>query len=412
MNRWLPYAVAGVLLLVDFVLMARALPQVRAGFDYGQWSLQHGMYSDILNLSQHHYLRVGHVVHPVPYVSDRIEYPVLLGFVLWLPTWLPGGPASWFATAGILIAAATFGTIRLLGRHRPATVWWIAASPALLLDAAINWDLIGIFFLVAAVVWFAESRFVRSGAAAGVGVCFKLFPVAVAPMALAALGSRQWRAWSAGAPRDDRPARDLTRWLVPFVTVCAVVLVPFLLVAPTNTWWFVKFNDLRPSKDSLFGLLGLGLPHAVTRNGVANSLSLLLVVATMAVGAWLVWRLPAERHGRGVALGTAAVVIVWMAVNKIWNPQYVLWVFAAAALADLPAGFGIALGAFSVYDWWFEFHLRLPSRPLAFVQVGQSSVAIRVVLFGAMAGWAVYELWRLLPRRADVRRERAAAPAQ
>ncbi len=34
-----------------------------------------------------------------------------------------------------------------------------------------------------------------------------------------------------------------------------------------------------------------------------------------------------------------------MAVNKVWNPQYILWVFAAGALAAMPARFGVALGA-------------------------------------------------------------------
>jgi hypothetical protein len=406
--RWPPYAVAGLLLLVDFALLARALPQVRAGFDYGPWSLQRGLYSDILNLSLRHYLRVGHVIHPLPYVHDRIEYPVLLGFVLWLPSWLPGGPASWLAAAGVVIAAATFGSIHLLGRLRPSARWWIAASPALLLDAAINWDLVGIFFLVAAVVWFAEARYTRSGAAAGLGVCFKLFPVVVAPMALAALGSRWWRS-TGDRPGAGDAAADLRRWLVPFAAVCGVVLVPLLLVAPTNTWWFVRFNDIRPPKDSLFGLLGLALPDSVTRSGVANPLSFLVVAAVLLLGAWLVWRLAPEHHGRGVALASAMAVVAWMAVNKIWNPQYVLWVFAAGALASLPAAFGVALGAFSVYDWWFEFHLRLPSRPLAFSQIGQSAVAIRVVLFGAMALWAGRELWRLAPRRADLPAEPAAS---
>jgi len=426
------YAVAGLLLLGSYLLLARSLPEVRAGFDYTRWALQHGIYSDVLALSLEHYVRVGHVVHPLPYVHDRIEYPVLLGFVLWLPAWLPGGPPMWFAVEGVLTAAATFGTIHLVGRVRPTAAWWIAACPALLTDAAINWDLIGIFFMVAAVVWFSEERHAWSGTAAGVGVCFKLFPVAVAPMALAALGSRWWRATTRGdapprvepgkraapmpdgpEPSDRKPARgraaDLRRWAAPFVVVCGVVFLPLLAVAPSNTWWFVRFNDTRMAKDSLWGLLALGLPRTVDRNGFANPASLLIVVAVIVFGAWRVWRIPPERHGRGVALATAMVVIVWMAVNKIWNPQYVLWVFAAGALASLPAAFGVTLGAFSIYDWWFEFHLRLPSRPLAFASVGQSSVAIRVVLFGLMAGWAARELWRLASERAAPQAERVPA---
>jgi hypothetical protein len=400
---WAPYALAGVLLLIDYLLLSRGLSHVRAGFAYGPWALERGLYSDVLDLSLRHYLRVGAVIHPLPYVHDRIEYPVLIGFVLWLPSWVPGGPASWLAVAGLLNTAAAFGCIHLIRRLRPRSVWWIAASPALLLDAAINWDLIGIFFLVAAVVWFAEGRFGRSGAAAAVGVCFKLFPVAVFPAALAALGSRWWRSPSEGG-------RSLGRWLAPFAVVCGVVFLPFLAVAPSNTWWFVRFNDVRLQKDSVWGLLGNWLSTSVVSNPRVNTASLVVVVAAMAFAAWSVWRLPADHQARGVALATAVVVIVWMAVNKIWNPQYVLWVFAAGAFAGLPAWFGVALGAFSVYDWWFEFSLRLPSRPLAYQGVGQSAIIIRIVIFAAMVWWAVRELRRLVAQPVEVRLDRTAAP--
>ncbi len=130
----------------------------------------------------------------------------------------------------------------------------------------------------------------------------------------------------------------------------------------------------------------------------------------MGYGAWVVWHLPPERQARGVALATAMALIVWMAVNKIWNPQYVLWVAAAGALASLPTPFAVALGAFSLYDWWFEFRLRLPERPLAYADVGHSAVAIRIVLFAVMAFWAGRELRRLAASGpADVLVERAPA---
>ncbi len=56
--------------------------------------------------------------------------------------------------------------------------------PLLLLTSAINWDLVGIAFLVASVVFFGERRHALSGVAAALGTCFKLFPVVVAPVAL------------------------------------------------------------------------------------------------------------------------------------------------------------------------------------------------------------------------------------
>src|SRR5664280_2882745 len=66
----------------------------------------------------------------------------------------------------------------------------------------------------------------------------------------------------------------------------------------------------------------------------------------------------------------AMTIIAWMAVNKIWNPQYVLWVFAAGAIAAMPARYGVSLGILSAYDYWFEFVLRLPDQPNSYSWVG------------------------------------------
>ena len=428
-SRWGPYVVAGALLLVDYLLMARGLSHVRAGFDYQVWSLNHGLYSDILNLSLKHYIRAGHVIHPLPYVHDRIEYPVLLGFVLWLPSWLPGGPASWFAAAGVLTAAATFGSIALLRRQHPPSAWWIAATPALLLDAAINWDLVGIVFLIAAVVWFGERRFALSGASAALGTWFKLFPVIVAPMALAALGARWWRSSAAptlpagtGTPHGSvalvgpvvrRPSarwRPFARWLIPFAALSAVIMVPFLLVARSNTLWFFRFNSERPEKDSLWGMLGKVVGTTVVDNHTINDGSLLVVVVAVAYGAWMVWRTADADQARAVALAAAMTIIAWMAVNKIWNPQYVLWVFAAGAIAAMPARYGVSLGILSVYDYWFEFVLRLPDQPNSYSWVGFGSTIARTVIFVLMAAWCVRQLRQTAPVPVAVPAAGAAAP--
>lgn len=408
-GRWGPYVVAGILLCCGFLLAARGLTHVRPGADYATWALDHGSYTDILKLSLDHYVRVGHVIHPLPYVHDRIEYPVLLGFALWLPSWLPGGPATWLAAAGLMTAAATFGSIALIRWVHPPSAWWIAASPALLLDAAINWDLVGIVFLIGSVVWFAERRYRISGAAAAVGTFVKLFPVVVAPMAVSALAARRWKSMgerdlfgdatrSGGPTAGSGPTAGaaLTRWLLPFAAISAVVMVPFLLTAPSNTLWFFRYNSARGEKDSLWGLLAtvLGTPGVASR--AAGVGSLLVVMAAMAYGAWAVWRLPSPDHPRGVALATAVAVIAWMAVNKVWNPQYILWVFAAGAIASMPARLGVALGVVAVYDYVFEFVLRIPEHADPYSWVGYGAVVARTAVFAVMAAWSIGQLRRMV----------------
>ena len=392
-----PYLLAGGLLLVDFLVVARGLAHTTSAPGYARWSLDHNGYSDIIWLALVHYVHGVQIVHPLPYVHDRIEYPVLLGFTLWIPALLPGGPPSWLAATGVLTAAATFGSIALVRRRRPDSAWWIAASPALLLDAGVNWDLIGVFFLVGGVVWFGERRYRLSGTATSVGTFFKLFPVVVAPMAVAALGSRWWRSVDrAGGHRSAVPARRaLAHWLIPFTVTGVVVMVPLVVVAPTNTLWFFRFNTQRPQKDSVWELLTRVLGTSVVSNTTVNLVSLLVVTAALGYGAWMVWRAADAVQHRAVALGAAEAVTLWMMVNKVWNPQYVLWVFAAGALVAAPARFGVALGAVSVYDWWYEFVVRVPDHTGPNSWFGYLAVMARLVVMGLMAIWVVGQLRRL-----------------
>ena len=358
---------------------------------------------------------------------------MLLGFALWLPTWLPGGPASWLAATGTLTAAATFGSIALLRRQHPPSAWWIAASPALLLDAGINWDLIGVAFLVGGVVWFGERRYRLSGASTAAGSCFKLFPVVVAPMALAALGARWWRslghrsggtrpgreARSAPARADDRgpgedpsaPPRALVHWLIPFAVVAAVVMAPFLVLAPSNALWFVRFNSHRSQKDSVWELVGRVAGQSAVGHDTVNVLSLMAVMVAVAYGAWRVWRTDPDGQGRAVALATAAAIIVWMAVNKVWNPQYILWVFAAGGLAAMPARFGMALGALSIYDWWFEFGLRRPDHVGSLTDLGYLAIVGRIAVLAWMTTWTIGGLRSLGTAPTDSLVEGTPAPA-
>ena len=408
-RRWGPYALAGVLLLVDYAWVARGLSHTGDGRVYSTWSLDHHAYSDVIWLGLTHYVHGLQFVHPLPYLHDRIEYPVLLGFTLWVPGLLPGGPASWLAAAGVLTAAATFGSIALVRRQRAASAWWIAASPALLLDGAINWDLIGIFFLVGGVVWFGERRYRLSGAATAAGTFFKLFPVVVAPMALAALGSRWRRSLEPDRPGDvdPRPVGDpgwhaLVRWLVPFTVVSVVVMVPLLVVAPSNTLWFFRFNTQRLQKDSVWVLAGKVLGTTLVSNQVVNAASLVVVAAALGYGAWMVWKAGAAEQPRAVALGSALAVMVWMMVNKVWNPQYVLWVFAAGAVVSAPARFGVALGAASVYDWWYEFVVRVPDHTGPNSWLGYLSIMARLLVVGLMVVWTIGQLRSLVAILATV----------
>ena len=224
-----------------------------------------------------------------------------------------------------------------------------------------------------------------------------------------------------GSPRPSRgdgdrtpPPRALAHWLIPFAVLVAVVMVPLVVVARSNTLWFIRFNSLRSQKDSLWELVAKVLGPSAATHQTINTLSLLAVTAATAYGAWRVWRTDPSHHGRAVALATAIALLTWMAVNKVWNPQYILWVFAAGALAAMPARFGVTLGALSIVDWWFEFGLRRPDHVGSLIGLGYLTVVARLAVLAWMAAWAIGQLRSLdrAPARLVRRGDAHPAPAR
>jgi len=117
----------------------------------------------------------------------------------------------------------------------------------------------------------------------------------------------------------------------------------------------------------------------VVSNHLINTLSLLVVMAALAYGAWMVWRAPAPtRPGRGPGHRHGPHRLD--GGQQGLEPQYVLWVFAAGALVSMPPRYGVVLGVISVADWVFEFVLRLPYRGDTFTVVGYAASLARTVI--------------------------------
>ncbi len=119
-------ALALVWLALGYANIARGL--FHTGPRYRFWSFQHFCYSDVIAMHGDRYLGGG---HPRPYLDDRIEYPVLLGLALWLPSFVPGGPLAHFTATYLFLAACLLAALAALARTPGAAPWWLGATPAL-----------------------------------------------------------------------------------------------------------------------------------------------------------------------------------------------------------------------------------------------------------------------------------------
>jgi hypothetical protein len=323
---------------------------------------------------------------PLPYVEDRIEYPVLLGLALWLASFAPGGPSSALAhfTATYLALAGCLAVALLaLSRTPGAKPWWLGATPALVYYAGLNWDLLPIALLALGVLGLSAGRAGASGAAVALGISAKLFPAVLVPPAAALLGAR--------------PGQGLLRFGAALAAVLLAVNLPFALAAYDGWSWFVRFNAGRGAENSAWDALGVKGP-------LLEALSAGPLLAVAALGAALVLRASRRPEGRpdeAARLAAALALVVWIATNKVWSPQYALYGFLAGALAAAPLPLFLLLSAASALDFHLAFEVRARSWEPAFRDgVWHPSNVARTALWLVLAAFVARRLWRASGTRA------------
>ncbi|HEU5425060.1 MAG TPA: hypothetical protein VFU72_16075 [Nitrolancea sp.] len=272
--------------------------------EYQQQAYAHLRYSDIIWL----YLRDHLATHPVPYLDYRLEYPVLLGFWMYLLSFT-GSLSAFFAANYALLAAGALLTVLLLGLLAGADRWRLALAPALVLYTGLNWDMAAIAATVVGLVLVQRRRDRPGTLALTIAVWLKLFPLVFLAAVL----------WERLRRRELRRSAEIA---AIFAGVSLLLNLPLALADWSRWSYFFTFNNDRAGNANLWVLW----PHLAVDRG--NLISLGLLAAGGVVLAALAWR---ARLDVTLPLG-AGLLVWWLAVNKIFSPQYALWVFLAMAL--------------------------------------------------------------------------------
>ncbi|WP_213451083.1 glycosyltransferase family 87 protein [Rhizomonospora bruguierae] len=321
-------------------------------------------YTDVLALYYAEHLNEG----AVPYLDFPVEYPVLTGAfmgVLGLPvhhyaqTHPQINQGQWFYNANALVlsalAIATVGLILALRRRRPWDAALFALSPALLVTATVNWDLLAIVLAVAGIYAWARSRPVAAGILLGLGGAAKLWPLFIF-WGLLCLGLRAgrhratWSAIGAGA-----------------VTVLAVNL-PVMAANYANWGRFLELNRTRAIDwgtlwyigryvDGLWnsGTPGDRGPFQWLSDHVDPGLNW-LTYGLFGLGALAVGFL-ALRARRRPRLAQVAflLVAIFLLTSKVWSQQFTLWLLPLIVLARPRWGAFLAWQAAEVL-YFFAFY--------------------------------------------------------
>lgn len=190
--------------------------------------------------------------------------------------------------------------------------FYYALAPAVIGSLFINWDLWAIPTMMLAIYWFDRKKYDYSAVALAISVATKFFPVfLLIPILVILL----------------RSEKNPLRYLFLFSFTWGAINLPFALTTPTGWWHFYKFNMERGADwGSIYNIaqiLGIqtgnisfisGISTLVMATGIITYLFSLRVTPTLAESAFL----------------TFAGLMIF---NKVYSPQYVLWLTALAVIA-------------------------------------------------------------------------------
>lgn len=273
-----------------------------------------------------------------------LDYPVVTGMYQWVVArlaqawlvvadrgWLPGSvPAvvHFDISAGWLTAAwlVTVWALVALSRRRPWDAALAALSPLVVVHVFTDFDALATALATTGLLAWARRRPMLAGVLLGLGGAAKLYPLLLlVPILLLCLRAGRLRAGL------QATAAAVVAWVM--------VNLPVAVLFPAGWSEFFRISGRRGADpDSLYtvvatftgwpGLDGVLAPGQapVVLNLVSASL---LVLACAGIG-WVA--LAAPRRPRLAQL-CFLVVCSALLVNKVWSPQYSLWLVPLAVLA-------------------------------------------------------------------------------
>jgi len=332
----------------------------------------------------------------LPYVSFAMEYPPAAMIPLALPALvLPEGAtsreyqASFFVFNvlwSVLMTLTVASTARVLRPDNPDRAALGAAAGCALLFAAsalifpFRYDVFPLLMSMLGIRCALTRRPVASGLWLGLGVASKIYPGVFIPMVMIWF----WRAKSEGLRARSDGWRDALKVGVCGALPLAVCLVPYVLLETTAYLNFLRYHALRGLQiESVWaGVIMAGHRLGLTDASVVHNYG-----AQHVNGAWAGWMLKVQpvvsgiailavliKAWRGMAPGRSdadrlncfvnlslAMLLAFMAFNKVFSTQFVVWPIGLVALASVTGNRRLPLLWFVVvlltlhgfpYDYW------------------------------------------------------------
>ena len=273
----------------------------------------HACYSDIPALYGERGLDKG--VWAYSSGADSVEYPVIQGAIMWITAKvIPNGINNYFYASALLLALLFIFISFITFRMKPEFGYLLPLAPAAVASLYINWDLWAIAMMMLAIYWFDRKAEVASAVALGIAISTKFLPIfLLIPIAIIFF-------------RQEKISKFL-KYVAIAVATFALINLPVALSTPEG-WW--RFYDLNLNRGSDWGSLWYALSNLGLNLTHQNYLSILLLMIGLSALTIFLLQL---RTPPTLAHTAIFVMIIVMAVSKVYSPQYVLWLTPLAVIA-------------------------------------------------------------------------------
>ncbi|WP_147103716.1 glycosyltransferase family 87 protein [Nesterenkonia populi] len=357
---------------VGVLLSALSMQHCRANGWGGVEVYHYGCYSDVAAL----WSGRDFAESPwAPFLEDlsTFEYPVLTMLLASLAASVTHGldgltDGYWEHRTGLLFWDVTFLTAALCwfalvlvtmraARHRPWDAAIVALSPAIIFGIGINWDIYPALALAGAILLAQRQRWAWAGLLIGVGASFKLYPLFMLGALFTLAVRRQLRKDDAAAahPEDAPDLASLVRFTAAGAAAWAVLNVPAMLISWESWVRFYEFSSERGAGYSSIWHVWQTLAEQGPDADTVSTLSFLLFLACCA--AVFVLGMTAPVPPRMVQL-LFLIVAAFCIANKVYSPQFMLWlapliVLAAPRMRDVIIWHAVQL----LHFWAIWMHL-------------------------------------------------------
>ena len=377
MRRTMTSHLALMLLATTLVVLVGALqkaPCANASWVERRQGVTFQCYSDVADLFHTEQLPGGRLpfLDACKKTSEPCdEYPVLSMYIMRGTADLSIGSdpyASFYWINVLLLLCCALVTTWCLEKLGARTALF-AIAPVLAIYGTMNWDLVPVALSTLALVALLDDRPIAAGALLGLGAAAKVYP-ALLLIPFAAYARRQ--------KGTDRAIGVIGAGTVAWLAIN----LPFAILAPNGWLTFFRFNSERPAEfDTIWRVLCIA--HVCPAAWLVNLMSLVIPIV---LALWL-WRIRAAKVPETPLWAASFPLLVsFVLFNKVWSPQYALWLLPWFALTGPGFAPYITWQAAEVFVYVVRFSY--------FGEIEQGSASyqwfgIAVVLRAVVLGWCL-----------------------